>query len=157
MILYQEDNLVLDLQKTQKGYWLNIMRQNGNSDSWYVIAGFEKELYENSYNLKSIGDRISLKGQHEASNLMALINEGFRILKEFDGDLVKIYKHYQKEQSKDKIEEIKRSLVYNTQDKYYDGLTDLEKRQSFHIRYLLKLIDEEPDELKDREDDFYGD
>ena len=157
MILYQEDNLALDLQKTQKGYWLNIMRQNGNSDSWYVIAGFEKELYENSYNLKSIGDRISLKGQHEASNLMALINEGFRILDGFDGDLAKIYKHYQKEQSKDKIEEIKRSLVYNTQDKYYDGLTELEKRQSFHIHYLLKLMDEEPDELKDREDDFYGD
>lgn len=155
MIVKQLNKLALDIQKTPKSYWLNIMRQNDNSDSWYVIAGYSKALYEDSYNIKSIGDRIKLP-KDESEDLMELMRLGFNVIDEFNGDMYEAYKHYEKIDSKDKLDEIKRSLVYNTQDKYYDGLTELEKRQSFHIHYLLKLMGEEPDELKDREDDFYA-
>lgn len=58
MIVKKINDLALDIQKTPNRYWLNIMRQNKDSDTYYVIVGFEYNEKEDYYYLESVADRL---------------------------------------------------------------------------------------------------
>lgn len=81
MIVKKINNLALDIQKTPYKYWLNIMKQNKDSDTYYVIAGFDYDEEYEHYQINAIGDRLDDKTL-DWFDFGVLVQLGYKKLKE---------------------------------------------------------------------------
>lgn len=79
MLVKKINNLELDIQKTPYKYWLNIIKKFKDSETGYVICGFEYNETENYYYLESTAGRIA-DVDINWNDLEALIKFGFEIL-----------------------------------------------------------------------------
>lgn len=92
MIIKKLGELALDIQKTSwNHYWLNIMQKCKDSDSYYVICGFEYDDHEDIYELKSVCNRI-VDDRVNWTNLEILVKTGFSLLEDKDQSLEDLYK-----------------------------------------------------------------
>lgn len=96
MKIKQINNLILDIQKTPYKYWLNIIKKFKDSDSGYVICGFEYNAEEETYDLNSVGDRIIDK-DIEWFDLETLIKYGYKILNNANESLGEMYHRLESE------------------------------------------------------------
>ena len=79
MTVKKINNLALDIQKTPNHYWLNIEKQNKDSDSWYVISGFDYDEEYDKYQLNSCLDRLDDK-TIDWYDYGCLVNLGYKLL-----------------------------------------------------------------------------
>lgn len=80
MIIKEINELALDIQKTPYKYWLNIMKKNKDSSTYYVILGYEYNEEYDHYQINSTLDRLDDK-TIDWFDLGVLINLGYKILK----------------------------------------------------------------------------
>lgn len=79
MIVKKINNLALDIQKTPNRYRLNIMKKNKDSDSWYVICGFDYDKEYYCYQLNACINRLDDKTL-DWYDLGCLVNLGYKLL-----------------------------------------------------------------------------
>lgn len=101
MIVKKINDLALDIQKTPSRYWLNIMKQNKDSNSYYVILGFDYDEEYDRYRINSVLDRLDDK-RIDWYDLGCLIELAYSILKE--ENLSEKYKHLEQKHNLEKGE-----------------------------------------------------
>lgn len=98
MIIKKINELALDIQKTSYKYWLNIMKQNRDSDTYFVIAGFDYDKEYDCYQLNTILNRLDDKTL-DWFCFGVLVEFGYKVLNSKE-TLSEIYKQKEKGEGK---------------------------------------------------------